>query len=379
MSAVRIWPGGEDVRHAADAARRDAAGSDATGRVAPQTVEALTAAGFPRCFVPERWGGAGATFDAVTKAVATVGEGCASAAWIASLWAYNGRFCGYLPDEGQKEVWADGADTRLVSSMVAAGVEVKPVAGGWDLSGSWLYVSGVEFADWALVSSALPRPGDRSIRVFAVPRDSFSFKDTWSSVGMRATGSHTLVVDKAFIPEYRTFVWDDMCQGNAPASAARPASAPLFAVNGLTFAAPALGASRGALRLVERYLADRPGAARAAARDMSEVAFARAAGEIDAAGLLLARIAAAADQGRRDEGLTERSHRDATLAVEILVGAVDRLLPVTGTRGLAATHGLQRIWRDVHAASSHAALQFGPAALGYTRAVLAGRLPEREE
>ncbi|MGF7237196.1 MAG: acyl-CoA dehydrogenase family protein, partial [Frankia sp.] len=242
----------------------------------------------------------------MTKAVAAVGAECPSAAWIASLWAYNGRFGAYLPIEGQEEVWAKGPDTRLVSSMIAVGVEAQPVGDGWTLSGSWLYVSGVEFADWALVSSALPREGDRFIRVFAVPKESFTHESTWSTIGMRATGSHTLVVERAFVPEYRAFIWDDMRQGILPGAPTKAHSAPLFSVNGLTFAAPILGAARGALGLAERHLADRPSGPRAAARESSRIAFARAAGEIDAAALLLSRVADTADRGRLGDGLAER-------------------------------------------------------------------------
>lgn len=368
MTGSGTWPDTESIRAAADGAGRKAAESDASGSLGSETVRALVAAGFPGCFVRKEWGGTVATFDAVTRAVAVVGEGCTSAAWIASLWAYNGRFGAYLPAEGQKEVWAKGPDTRLVSSMVAAGVKAEPVDDGWALSGSWLYVSGVEFADWALLSSAPPREGDRSIRVFAVPKDSFTYENTWSTIGMRATGSHTLVVDRAFVPEHRTFVWDDMRQGSLPGPATNVHSAPLFAVNGLTFAAPILGAARGALRLAEQHLAKKPSGARAAARESHRITFARAAGEIDAAALLLARVAETADRGRLgEEGVPERSHRDSALAVELLVGAVDRLFHLTGSRGQASSHAMQRIWRDVHGAGSHAALQFEPAALGYTR------------
>ncbi|MDH6489343.1 acyl-CoA dehydrogenase family protein [Streptomyces sp. SAI-127] len=366
------WQDAAALDSAAEAAGHGAADADTTGRLAPATVEALAAAGFPAGFAPAGQGGTGATFDEVTRAVAAIGEGCTSAAWIASLWAYNGRFSAHLPDEGQQEVWAKGPRTRLVSSMVAAGVEAEPVEGGWTLSGTWLYVSGVEFADWALVSSAPPREGDRSIRVFAVPRDSFTHQETWSTLGMRATGSHTLVVERAFVPEYRSFVWDDMRRGKLPGTGSAVHSAPLFAVNGLTFAAPILGAARGALRLVERHLAQQPSGARAAARESSRISYTRAAGEIDAAALLLARAAETADRGRLDEdGVAERSHRDSTLAVELLVGAVDRLFQVTGTRGQATSHPMQRIWRDVHAAGSHAALQFEPAAFAYTRRLVA--------
>lgn len=372
MTGEGIWPDPDSIQVAAQAAGRNAAAADASGRVAAEAVRALTEAGFPGCFVSKRRGGAAATFAAVTKAVAAVGEGCPSAAWIASLWAYNGRFGAYLPPEGQEEVWAKGADSRLVSSMITAGVEAKPCDDGWTLSGSWLYVSGVEFADWALVSSALPREGDRTVQVFAVPKESFTHDDTWSTIGMRATGSHTLVVERAFVPAYRAFVWDDMRQGNLPGGTTNAHTAPLFAVNGLTFAAPILGAARGALRLAEQHLAAGPSGPRAAARESSLISFARAAGEIDAAAMLLSRIADTADRGRLGDGLAERNHRDSAVAVALLVGAVDRLFHVTGTRGQASSHGMQRIWRDVHAAASHAALQLEPAALGYARVRLSG-------
>jgi alkylation response protein AidB-like acyl-CoA dehydrogenase len=375
-----VWPDPDAIAAAASSAAEGAAASDERGSIGAETVEALTAAGFPGCFVPRRWGGIDATLEAVTRAVATIGEACASAAWIASLLAYQARFGAYLPVEGQEEVWSKGPDTRLVCSMIAAGVEAEPTAGGWNLSGRWLYVSGVEFADWAVLSSGLPAgEGDRSVRVLAVPREEFVHESTWSSVGMNATGSHTLVVERAFVPEHRSFLWDDMRQGILPSTGATGAagaagtnaqSAPLFAVNGLTFAAPILGAARAALREAGQHLAVTPGKMRAAARESSRIAYTRAAGEIDAADLLLTRVAATADAGRFGEGMAERSHRDAALAVEILVGAVDRLFRTTGTRGHASSHALQRIWRDVHTAGSHAALQFEPAALAWTRGLV---------
>jgi len=370
MTADRWWPEEKAIARAAEVAAEHADG-DTTASIGLDTAEALTAAGFPRCFTPARWGGVDASFAQVTAAVGAVGEASAPAAWIASLLAYNGRFAAYLPAAAQQEVWANGPDVRLASSMVATGVTAEPIAGGWTLAGRWQYVSGVEFADWALLSSAPPREGDRSILVFAVPRPSFTYEATWSAIGMNATGSHTVVVAPAFVPAHRAFVWDDMRRGVTGGPATTAQSAPLFAVNGLTFAAPILGAARGALTLAERHLAVAPSGARSVARESHRVAFTRAAGEIDAAELLLSRVAATADAGPPAAGLAERSHRDSTLAVRMLVTAVDRLFEVTGTRGQATSHGMQRIWRDVHAAASHAALQFEPAALAFTRHLVA--------
>lgn len=336
--------------------------------VGEATVRALTDAGFPRCFSPARWGGQGVTFSEVTRAVARIGEASAPAAWIASLLAYNGRFAGYLPAQGQKEIWADSPDVRLASSMVATGVRAHPQKDGWLMSGRWLYVSGVEFADWVLLSSGPPRLDDRSIIVFAIPRGAFEYEETWSAIGMNATGSHTVVVGSVFVPAHRVFIWDDMRRGE-PAGASSPTlAAPLFSVNGLTFAAPVLGAARGALALAQQHLSVAPSAARSMSRSANLVTYSWAAGEIDAADLLLCRAAAVADGGlQADDALASRNHRDCALAVRMLVTAVDRLFDVIGTRGYTTSHGMQRIWRDVHAAASHAALQFEPAARAFTQ------------
>ncbi|MET8676824.1 acyl-CoA dehydrogenase family protein [Streptomyces sp. NPDC004647] len=374
MSAARVcgghrapWPDAGLIRAAAATAGRHALDADVSGSLAPETVAALAAAGFPGCFVPEPLGGAGATFGAATRAVAAIGEECAAAAWIASLWAYSGRLGAFLPAEGRAEMWAKDPQARLVSSTAGSGVRATPVAGGWLLSGAWRCAGGAESADWALLSSAAPRTGDRSVLVFAVDRDSFTHRGDSSTLGIRATGGHTLVVERAFVPEHRGFVWDDMRRGRAPGPTATAHLAPLAAVTGLAFATPILGAARGALRLAEERLAVRPrrSVARSSVRMPGRVAFARSAAEIDAAALLLFRVAETADARRFDDAPAARGRRDSTLAAEMLVGAVDRLFRAAGSQGQASSHAMQRIWRDVHAAGAHSALRFEPAAIGY--------------
>ncbi|WP_306330383.1 hypothetical protein [Streptomyces venezuelae] len=83
------------------------------------------------------------------------------------------------------------------------------------------------------------------------------------------------------------------------------------------------------------------------------------------------RDAAAARSEARDarEAVTALNQRDAAVAVDLLVGAVERLMRAGGARGLIAGGGLERAWRDVHAIAAHAALQPAPAAAAYAATV----------
>ncbi|WP_405915131.1 acyl-CoA dehydrogenase family protein [Streptomyces sp. NBC_00728] len=358
------------ARAAGVPAGHDAARADRERRLSADVVEALVEAGFSRALVPALHGGEPTDFATLTEAVAAVGEGCASAAWIGSLLAYTARFAAYLPAEGQAEIWADGPDSRLVSSLVSTATTVEAADSGWHLSGSWTYASGVEFSDWALVMAVVPGADDRpQARFFAVPRSAYRIEETWDTVGMRATGSHTLVLDEVLVPAHRTFPMDDMFAGRGAVSDELRHSQPLFAVNGLTFAAPVLGSARGALELSARALADK--AARGTEpSETQRIAHARAAGEIDAAGLLLTRAAQSVDRAPATDDVLVRNRRDCALATRLLVGAVDTLFRSGGTRSQSSSDPLQRVWRDVNSAASHMVLQFEPAALAFTRGPL---------
>lgn len=350
------------ARAAGETAARYAAKGDAEGRLDDRVVEALGAIGFGRRLVAERWGGEPVGYGELTRAVAAVGEGCASAAWIGSLWAYTARFAVYLPERAQAEIWARGPDTRLASSLVPTG-SVREVEGGWVLSGSWPYASGIEFSEWALVAG----PGGVApgrVRVFAVPRRDYGCVDSWYGVGMRATASHTLVVEDRFVPTHRSFLLADMRMGRNAVLASPYQCVPVRAVCGLTFGAPILGAARGVLRAAEEAAG---GGASAPLTDAHRIELARAAAEIDTAQLILERVAENAERRPITSWAVERGQRDSALAAELLVAAVDRLFRTGGTSATADTLALQRIWRDVHTASSHVALRFDAAALRYTQ------------
>ena len=367
--AVRL-PLSESAARVRSLAAERAAAGEAARRLDQEVLDAIVAAGFARHFVPARWGGHEGSLASAGEAIALVGEGCASAAWIASVFAYSGRFAALLPEQAQAEVWADGPDRIVASALVPVGT-ADEVPGGWRVSGTWLYISGAGEAGWALVCGPAPAGPKQPLKVFAVPRADYTVEDTWHSTGMRATMSNTLVLDDVFVPEHRVFPHATLLGGAS--DPARPAChrTPMRAAGGLTFGMPIVGAATAALRAST--------AAQAAKQERSgkpdrpaQLELTRAAAEIDTARRTLEQVAEQCDQGRFSRLERSRYPRDAALAVELAATAVDRLVRLGGTAGFADDTPIQRIWRDVTCASTHHAVRMATAAPAFAAALLDG-------
>ncbi|MFD1659179.1 hypothetical protein ACFSL4_13430 [Streptomyces caeni] len=216
------------VGQAADAALRDTRTAQRERRLTANTVAALEAAGFARHFVPRRWGGEEGTFSEVFRASVRVGEGCASAAWCAVLWAAHGRFTALLPEEGQKEIWGEGPDARIAAALMPASGNASRVPEGWRLQGEWDLVSGVDHAHWVLLAAPETDTPGRPVRVFAVPGSLVSVRDTWNATGLRATGSNRVVLDATVLPDARSAPLATMLAGGATEGLPRCHSAPAW-------------------------------------------------------------------------------------------------------------------------------------------------------
>ncbi|GHG49197.1 acyl-CoA dehydrogenase family protein [Streptomyces griseocarneus] len=356
---------------AAASATTHAARAEEGRRLVPETVRLLTEAGFPRYFVPRARGGTEGTFTDLLTAVAGVADADASAAWCGALWAAHSRFAAYLPPQGQQDLWCRGPDVRLAAAVTPSG-SAEPVPGGRMLRGEWECVSGVDFADWALLAARDPQADGQPVRLHAVPRGDFAVRDSWHSTGLRATGSNTVVVCAAYVPDHRSFLVADLMNGASGPGRARCHTVPAHLVGGLIFAASALGAARHALDVWSRWAAVRLRADRAGGRDNPTLhrTLARTAGDVEAAGLLLRSAALRADLGSVTERTVASNRRDAAAATNLLVKGVERLFRTGGVHARNGEGELQRCWRDVHTIAAHSALDPESAANAYAEAVL---------
>ncbi|MDQ0681364.1 alkylation response protein AidB-like acyl-CoA dehydrogenase [Streptomyces achromogenes] len=365
-----------DLGKTLDIAREDRLLLDETCRLTERLADSVVDNGFARHFVPERWNGGAGTFTALLDAVSELAETCASTAWCAALYAAHGRLAGYLPEAGQREIWCEGPDVRVAASVVPPQGSAVRTDGGWRLTGRWATASGVDQAEWMLLASwaALdddPAGETREHRIFAVRRQEMKVLHTWRPVGLRGTGSNTVEGD-VLVPDHLTFTLGDL--GRVQPHAARCHAVPFALVASLVFAAPVLGAAEGALRTwwETQIRRARPDGGTA----VQPLVLARASAHIQAARLLLERVAQRGDHAPVTPVLVAENQRDVAVAVELCGTAVDELFRTAGLRALEEDDALQRHWRDITAARTHGTLDFGSAASGYASALLAARAGE---
>lgn len=195
------------ARDMGPALRMRAAQSKAERRVPDETVAEFHQAGFFRILQPEQWGGYAMDPQVFYAVGLEVARHCPSSAWILGVIAVHNWQLAVFDDRAAQDVWADDS-TVLISSSYAPVGKVKVVDGGFRLSGRWSFSSGSQHCEWAFLGAVVPTPEApfdmANYRTFLVPISDYEIVDNWDVVGLQGTGSHDIVVDDVFVPEYRT-------------------------------------------------------------------------------------------------------------------------------------------------------------------------------
>jgi alkylation response protein AidB-like acyl-CoA dehydrogenase len=241
------------------------------------------------------------------------------------------------------------------------------VDGGYRVQGRWDFASGVNHANWlfctcTVIDGDSPRltpTGTPELRHLFVPADAATIVDTWSVVGMCATGSHDFVVDGVFVPTSHTFTLDEPPQEHGPLYHPRLV---LIAVWTST-TANALGVARGAMdAFIElathrgsttssTLLCNRPFVQTRVAEAEAILSAARAY-VIDAVGNAWQAVCAGVpDPGRE----IAQARLAITHGMQEAVRAVDLLFHAAGTNAVYRKYPLERYFRDVHTAVQHIA------------------------
>ncbi|RLU83679.1 oxidoreductase [Streptomyces griseocarneus] len=366
-----------------DLLRRNAARTEADRRVAEENITALQEAGLFRLLAPERFGGRQASIRTFVEVGSELGRGCGSTAWTTSLINIGAWLIGLYPERAQREVYGVNPRTRACTALPPSATS-RAADGGQVVTGRWGFVSGCLHAEWALLG--MPVTGESGERVdqglALVPMEHLTIEDTWHVVGMRGTGSNTLVADDVFVPSYRILSVTKAREGEYATefkdeSLYRSAFIPVLA---LSLVGPQLGLARGGLEWVLASLEKGRGISHTFYTDAREASstqmqLAEAAQLIDTATLHLMRAADDVDHWAA-EGRCMPLRRRARVRMDTATvalrsrQALDILLGMEGARSFTEASPLQRMWRDQEAASRHAMLN--PAAVNelYGRALL---------
>src|SRR5436190_6761479 len=120
-----------DVRQRVEAA-------DENRAVPAETMASLRKAGLFRAFVPRVYGGDERTLTEVLDAMTDLAGACPSSAWVGTLFAIHNIVACWLERKGQDEIFGDGPDVLVASSVAPMGA-LAPAAGGFRLAGKWSF------------------------------------------------------------------------------------------------------------------------------------------------------------------------------------------------------------------------------------------------
>jgi 3-hydroxy-9,10-secoandrosta-1,3,5(10)-triene-9,17-dione monooxygenase len=340
-------------------AQRAAAAEEAR-RLPAQSVADMISAGLPRILVPREFGGyalgAMTWFDVVRE----IAAGDASHAWCASLMIHHAHYVSLFPEAGQRVVWADGPDA-IVSASILPTAEVTAVDGGYRISGTSRYASGISGAGWVIIGGLVRGEGPPQWTWFLVGPGEYEVEDSWFTSGMRATGSNTVLTHRAFVPEARTLRQTDIREATTPGARLHDGAiyrAPWSSFAPLTFVTPMLGAAIAAYEQLTEWTTARRAATGQAVADLThvQVELGHVAASLDSAELLLRRAAGVVDAGEVTDRLRTRAVRDFAFAAELITESIDTVMGLSGSAGFAISNPIQRAWRDIHFAGSHHAL-----------------------
>lgn len=322
-------------------------------------VQAMRAAGIFRMTMPRSWGGLEADPLTQLRVIEALAEANGAAGWAAMIGCDGGFASARLDQHTARELYGDiDAPTAFV---VAPDGRALPVAGGYRVSGRWAFGSGCQHSSM-LASQVLVMDGEAprfdpagrpELRICILPGEAVQIIDTWTTTGLRGSGSHDYAVTDLFVPAEHTFLF------SAPAQRPEPLYVHpwMLVVKG---SGVPLGIGRGAIDDLRALAATKKTVVRTNLRDeaYAQTAVAKAEALVRAARAYVFAAAGdlwaalqAGDPLARDEWTQVRLAM--VFCADSCVQAVDLCYHAAGSAALYATSPLDRRLRDIHTLHQH--------------------------
>ena len=184
-------------------------------RLPPAISEDIKKAGIFGMAMPRSWGGP--ELDPLTqfRVIEALAMADGSVGWCAMIGCDSGYVSAFVDQDVAREMYPD--------IQVATGAAATPtgkamrVPGGYRVDGRFPFVSGCHHCEWVWVGCVVTEDGAPRADANGVPETRQCFVklseceilDTWYTTGVRGTGSNDIAVRDVFVPEGRTFSFQD--------------------------------------------------------------------------------------------------------------------------------------------------------------------------
>jgi alkylation response protein AidB-like acyl-CoA dehydrogenase len=329
-----------------------ASAEDEASELAPDVVQALHETGLFGMWIPRSLGGTELDPLRSIEVIEQLSYGDASTGWAFMANALcTGTGAGYLGDEAADELFAEGRRTIIAGQGTRPGTAI-PENGGFRLSGSWSFASGIRNATHTHSLAVIEPTGEP--RIFVAPIEEATLLGNWDVMGLRATASLDYTMDSVFVPDaYSHFATADTPKRGGTLYYLGIIGFVCIGHSGWT-----LGVGRrllDELAALAQSKAGRPGAA--ADRDSFQEDYARAEATYRAArALVFETWNDVWETLERGDELSTRQRTLMRLSLTNLTWSVQEVgmfvYTAAGTTALRAGT-IQRFFRDLHAGTQH--------------------------
>ena len=309
-----------------------------------ELVDAMLDAGLFRLLTPRSLGGEELDWVDYLDVVRIIAGADGSVGWCLNQGAVFATTSARCPAALAEEVWGD--PRTIVGNGPPQDARSERVAGGYRLSGRWMFSSGCRHANW--IAALTTNDG---VRLHLLPRDAVGLVDVWQVQGLRGTGSFAFETDKLFVPAHRVVHDGGRLRESWPLYLV-----PQHLLFACGFGCVALGVARAGIdATVELATAKRP---RFAKRKLAESAVVqRQIGQAEATwraakALLYETVADVWERVQATNDITVeeriRLRMAGTHAIRQSAAAVDIAYNLSGADAIFAASAVQRRFQDAH-------------------------------
>ncbi len=205
------------VRKMVPVLRERALETEELRRVPERTIAELDAIGAFKMCVPVEYGGYALLPSQIVPIFAELARGCGSTAWV--VWVTSAgtqwisHFARSFLDEMFGTPWVGPLQSGAMSKIGPG--SARRVPGGYMVHGKWPWASGCHHTKFHTLGAMVEVDGGgKEAIVCQVPHADIEILDDWFVMGMRGSGSNTIVVrDEIFVPAHRVVRSADLFGG----------------------------------------------------------------------------------------------------------------------------------------------------------------------
>lgn len=348
--------------------RNTAGGAEKTGMLHAEQLEVIYTNKWFKLLVPNAYDGRQVTLPELLQQQEAISWADGSTGWVVTLCNGAGWFGGFISPEIAPGIFNDEHVCLAGSGRVTGTAEI--IENGYRINGSWKYASGIHHATHITANCMITKneetvltDGEPLIRPFIFDRKDVAIMPAWKYTGMVATGSDAFEIKDLEIAANHQFKIDP-----SAAIITDPIYRyPFHQLAEATIAVTLSGMSLHFIDLCKEIFAEKLKQPRLSDRQKAMLTEEAESAEAKIDGqrkVFYDAIDCSWDAIKNNNtipddvlaAVSNTSHALAQISREV----VDKLYPLCG---LAAAHTgteINRVWRDLHTASQHSMLTFGP-------------------